>query len=271
MSSGNSTSTPLNGLRVLVTRPAQQQAPLCEAIAGLGGVPVSFPLIEIRPLVSEEAQQRARHHVADLDHYQLLIFVSTNAARFGAELIDVRWPRFPAGVEVLAIGPTTAAEIAQRLDCPVSHAEGGMDSEAILALPRLRRVKGKRIAIFRGQGGRELLADTLRERGARVDYVEVYTRHPAHHEPGALGGVLLTEPGLDALIVTSAESLQTLTALAGEHTRALHLLPLLVPSARVADLAREAGFTDVIDAGGANQAALLAALQELAARTDTES
>ena len=270
MSHGTSDTAPLSGMRVLVTRPAHQQAPLCAAIGELGGVPVSFPLIAIEPVRDEEAQRRARSQVQDLDHYQLLIFVSTNAAHYGAELIDACWPQFPVGVEVMAIGPTTAAELKQRLNCPVSHAEGGMDSEAILALPRLSRVDGERIAIFRGQGGRELLAETLRGRGARVDYIEVYARRPVPRDAGSLDAVL-AEPGLDALIITSAESLATLLAIAGQHTKKLTLLPLLVPSSRVAAQAREAGFARVVDAGGANQAALLGGLQQIAAGADNES
>ncbi|MEX2469926.1 MAG: uroporphyrinogen-III synthase [Pseudohongiellaceae bacterium] len=268
MTTGTIDSTPLHGLRVLITRPTQQQAVLCQAITRLGGVPVSLPLIAISPREEDAAQKILRSQVQALDNYRLLIFVSTNAARFGAELIDEYWPQFPVGVEVMAIGPTTAAELRQRLDCPVTHAESGMDSEAILDLPQLQRVAGERIAIFRGQGGRELLAATLRERGARVDYIEVYTRHPAPQDPGRLGE-LLQDPGLDVVTVTSAEALPHLLTLAGEHRERLGLLPLVVPSARVADLASAAGFARVIDAGGANEAALVRALQEIAAGAKT--
>ncbi len=253
----------LADLKILVTRPEHQAAPLCEAITALGGEPIRFPLLQIEPLAATPA---LRQQIQNLDNYQILIFISTNAATFGARLIDQYWPQFPLGIDVLAIGPTTATTLQETLALDVHTAAGGMHSEAILALPLLQAVADKKVAIFRGQGGRELLASTLRERGAQVDYVEVYRRMPAAHPANALPDHL--SAGLDVIVITSGESLRQLTELAGDNTAALSLIPLLVPSARVADEARTAGFSTVLNAEGADQASMIAALQNFAAGAD---
>lgn len=256
----------LQGLRVLVTRPRAQQAKLAAAIEAAGGEAIAFPLIAIEPISDGKRLALLRQQIQQLDNYQLLIFVSTNAAQFGAELIDAYWPQFPVGVAVLAVGPTTAQEARRQLSCQVEHSPNGMDSEALLALPLLQQVNGKRIAIFRGQGGRELLAETLRSRGAQVDYFEAYQRRPVTYPQQALVNII-RQQRVNVLSVTSGESLSRLRELAGNSQDAI-LLPLVVPSRRIAKVARDMGFTRVYNAEGANNEALLACLQEIAARAD---
>ncbi len=104
-------------------------------------------------------------------------------------------------------------------------------------------VAGKRIVIFRGEGGRELLAETLRQRGATVEYAEVYRR--AVPEAGAeqLQHVL-RKNCIDIVTVTSNEGLQNLLHMAGDACRCRLLrLPLVVISQRTALLAAKLGFT----------------------------
>lgn len=257
----------LANLKVLVTRPAHQAEPLCEAIAALGGLPVRLPLLAIEPLTPDA---RLRTQIQQLDNFNILIFISTNAAVFGAALIDQYWPQFPVGIEVLAIGPTTASTLNEQLDCAAQTSANGMDSEAVLGLDVLNKVDGKRIGIFRGQGGRELLADTLRGRGAQVDYLEVYRRSPVQHDAQEFARLINTD-GVDLITVTSSESLRLIEQLAGDNTARLSLIPLLVPSARIAEQASAAGFSTVLDAGGANQASMIAALQNYAAGADNKA
>jgi uroporphyrinogen-III synthase len=259
----------LQGLRVLVTRPAAQQQALLEAIAAAGGQAISLPLIAIEPIEDNKQQALLRQQIQELDNYRLLIFISSNAARYGGELIDSYWPQFPQGVSVLAVGPATAEEVSRHLDCEVACSRTGMDSEALLALPLLQDVAGARIAIFRGQGGRELLAQTLRERGARVDYIEVYRREAVSYAADAAVN-LITAEDVNVLTVTSGESLKMLRQMLGNNSRLL-LLPLIVPSERIAELALQQGFSQVHNANGANKEALLHCLQKLSAEADNKT
>ncbi|MGS9164769.1 uroporphyrinogen-III synthase, partial [Salmonella enterica subsp. enterica serovar Infantis] len=47
-------------------------------------------------------------------------------------------------------------------------------SEALLQLPELQNIAGNRALILRGNGGRELLGETLTALGAEVSFFECY-------------------------------------------------------------------------------------------------
>ncbi|MNM91617.1 Uroporphyrinogen-III synthase [compost metagenome] len=120
-----------------------------------------------------------------------------------------------------------------------------------------------RVLIMRGEGGRELLAERLREQGVAVDYLELYRRQLPSYPAGELLRRIRAED-LNALAVSSGQGFEHLRQLAAEDWPQVAELPLFVPSPRVAGQAREAGAQRVIDCRGANAAALLAALREAA-------
>jgi uncharacterized protein HemX len=122
----------------------------------------------------------------------------------------------------------------------------GADSEALLALPELQDVAGKRILIVRGEGGRELLADTLRARGAQAEYFECYRRVLPRADTAPL--ISAWDRGeVDAVTLSSSQALDHLVALLG--AARLAAKPLFVNHARVAERAREAGIPERIIAG----------------------
>jgi len=249
-------------LCVLVTRPLGQGQALCEAIESRAGKTVQIPLIEISPLEQAEQIQTLKGRIQNLDNYHILIFISSNAASYGADWINDYWPQFPVGVEVIAIGPTTAETVSSLLGCQVISSDSGMSSEDLLALPVLVDVAEKRIAIVRGLGGRELLAQSLRNRSAQVEYLEVYQRRPIAIQVEDFRREL-TEHSVNVLTITSSESLHNLLDALGDNKAEMSLLPLLVPSQRVAQQARQAGFEKVVNAEGADVAAFIAALESL--------
>lgn len=274
---------PLAACRILVTRPAGQQRELVAAIEAAGGEAISLPLLAIESINDAEAEARLREILSRLQDYDLLIFVSVNAVRFGAGQIAERGVSISPKTTVLAVGTATAREAASLLDCPVHGPTMGSGSESLLELPQLEDVKDRRIAIIRGEGGRELLAAELRRRGAIVDYLEVYRRTPVTDAPGQLRAILSESPP-DIAVITSAETLarwrELLDEIAGpakSHAIALPLKandgavhhpdhwlakPVVVPSQRVAKLAAQHGFTAVIDAGDAGANAIVEALAE---------
>ena len=252
----------LKDLTVLVTRPAGQQQALCNAIDKAGGQSVQLPLLDIVALTDAKHSSIIRSKIQNLDQYQLAIFVSTNAARLGAQWIDTCWPQFPAGLVLMAIGSSTAETLANSLGQPVSDSRGGIDSEDLLSQAEFDDVSGKKVVIFRGKGGRELLAETLRNRGAEVDYIELYERNPVDYTAGHVARVV-SDNGVNALVVTSGESLAALLASVSDNKEEICLLPLLVPSERIARQAIDCGFNRVVNTQGAGEEVIIAALGTL--------
>lgn len=252
----------LSGLTVLITRPLNQADSLRRAIESAGAKTLSLPLIEINRLNDAQAIQELRNKVLQLDSYQSLIFVSNNAVSFGGEVINNYWPQFPIGIEVIAIGPTTAEAASEQLGCEVIQPSSGMTSEDILRLPALSNVSDKKVGIVRGQGGRELLADTLRERGAIVDYLEAYRRTPVDYTSVDFCN-RLQKAGVNVLTVSSGESLDRLTHLLAANGKMLQQFKLLVPSERIGRQAKKAGYEQVKNASGADLLSFVSALGDL--------
>lgn len=252
----------LSGLTVLLTRPAQQSASLAAAIRVSGGEVCELPLIEIDPVTDPAARQIIKSRILDLDQYEAAIFISTNAARLGMEWIDDYWPQLPAGLSAYAVGPGTA-QVLEIFDWPVYCSDRGVTSEDLLALAGLKHVQGQRIALFRGVGGRELIAETLRERGARVDYIELYHRHTPDYSKDVLAD-LVAGSGVNAVVVTSAQILDVLLHAVHNNPEVLQTIPVIVPSERVRQRALDAGLSIVVNAGGAGDEAIIQSLKAVA-------
>jgi uroporphyrinogen-III synthase len=245
---------PLRGAGIVVTRPARQSAGLAREIAALGGNPLIFPAIVILP-PKDEATLRAVQR--DLARYDIAIFVSANAVEYGVG-DPAAWP---AHILTLAPGPGTAAALAQVGIAGVRIPATTMDSEGLLALPELAVVADKRVVIFRGDTGRELLKSALEAGGASVTQVECYRR--ASPQSGAAGLLeAWRERRIDAVTLTSSEGLDNLWAiLDGEGQRYLAATPTFVPHPRIAEQARAFGLSEVILTPAAD-AGLLASLLE---------
>lgn len=257
----------LKGWRVLVTRPAERAAELLAALQARGAETLHIPMLEIAPLREPELAP-ARQRVLDLDRYDALIFISVNAVHYGAELIDSLWPQWPARQRYYAIGAATASALeVLGLNAPAPGAGTGqsMTSEALLAQPSLLSLEHQRIAIVRGLGGRETLAETLRERGAQVDYIECYQRQtPTLDQQDFLNQ--LEDARINAAIINSGESLENLSALLPDR-HWLFQQPVIVPSTRVAALAAKLGYANAIAAQNAGTDATVAALEAVSVAT----
>ncbi|MFO1303903.1 MAG: uroporphyrinogen-III synthase [Burkholderiales bacterium] len=241
---------PLAGVGVIVTRPARQAAGLAAQLAALGATPIVFPAIAILPPADDVSLRRAHEELAS---YDAAIFISGNAAEYGAP------GTWPAHVAAYATGPGTAAALRAVGVPDVAIPETTFDSEGLLALPALADVRGKRIAIFRGEGGREHLASALQARGARVDGIECYRRVRPSSADGLAEALL--HGRAHALTVTSSEGLDNLCALLDPRAlAAMRAIPAFVAHPRIEEHARELGFGAIVT--GAGDAGLVAGLLE---------
>lgn len=242
---------PLEGLHLLVTRPQEQGQRLASTLQALGARTSLVPLLGIETL---DPDQDTRQALLDLDRFEVVVFISRNAARAGLDAIAQYWPQWPIGLQVMAVGRSTAAELEAAGLRVITPAEE--TSEGLLALPELQAVAGKRILIIRGLGGRETLAEHLRQRGARVEYAQVYRRilprEAAPHLEDLLAG-----PPPDVVLLSSGEALAHWQDLAGDKA----MTPaLLVVSARIEEEARAGGATRTILSRGARDADVVEAL-----------
>jgi uroporphyrinogen-III synthase len=214
----------LTGVGVLVTRPADQAGDLVNAIEAEGGSVVLFPTIEIRPLdPAGIALQRAGQRDPDI-----ALFVSANAVRYGLEHAGT--------AKLAAIGPATAAAIEAAGRTVDIRPASGFDSEHLLAEPAFRDVAGAVVRILRGRQGRELVAETLRARGAHVDYLPVYDRRMPDYAPAVIAELETSwrAGAIDVVTVMSVESLTNLVALLTTWCKVrIGLTTLVTPAARV--------------------------------------
>ena len=245
----------------MVTRPAHQAEPFCQMIAAHGGIAQRCPAMAIEASRDQEAIDR---WVQKLDAVNLAIFVSPNAVEYGLREIYRRRADLPSSMHLATVGQKSAQALAQhglRVDvCPAS----GFDSEALLAESALQNMQGQQVLIFRGNGGRDLLGATLKERGAKVDYVEVYRRTlpPVFQQQLAL----LKNGEIDVIAVTSAELLNNLCALIPDDIQAFFLQQaLLTGCERISEKARALGFSgSIITAENPSDEAMLDALKKWA-------
>jgi uroporphyrinogen-III synthase len=246
-------AAPLAGMHIAVTRPPEQATKLTAAITGAGGTVISFPLLDIKGL----DDLRAFHAVVTpLSQFDWAVFISSNAVQYGMPLLQA------AGIsptlQFAAIGPTTAASLQGYGIAEVLTPSERFDSEALLALPALQQMQGQRVLIVRGVGGREVLAETLKQRGAEVVFGECYRRVNPQNSAECLQQAYANGQ-LQGIVVTSSEALRFLLALAGEGDW-LKATPVFVNHARIAEQARESGLI-AFSADQSGDAAMLSLLQ----------
>ncbi|CAE6828089.1 fused uroporphyrinogen-III synthase HemD/membrane protein HemX [Paraburkholderia aspalathi] len=263
---------------VVITRPAGQSNELIAQLAAAGVAVLDFPLIDIAP-VTDEAPLRAA--LASLERYALVVFVSPNAVDHAFARSDAIWPHaLPIGVvgpgSVQALARHGVAAPAYTIISPPSVAEDDtarFDSEGLFAAIDTAlgatSLEGKRVLIVRGDGGREWLADRLREAGAEVETVAAYRRLVPEPSIGGWARVHALLAGAPhAWLLTSSEGVRNLHELAQEHLTAdeitqLKHANLVTPHPRIAQTARALGFDSITVSGAGDERiarALLAAV-----------
>jgi uroporphyrinogen-III synthase len=251
----------LAGASVIVTRPAASAAPLRRGIRALGGVPVGLPGSVLRAAPDRAAIHGALMAARDAD---VAIFVSPAAVEFAFAVLPKL--RFSRATRVCAVGAATARALTRRGIRGVVWPRDRQDSEGLLALPELHSLRGRRVALIGAPGGRELLAQTLRDRHARLAHIEVYRREAPRYSTRQLAA-LEQAPAPLFLLVSSAEALANLRASLPLHLFArLAAGDIVVSSERLAQLARVSLFANVHVAAGPASTDLLNATRAALAR-----
>ncbi len=182
-------SKPLQGMRILITRPKEQSKPLSEGVARLGGIPVEFPTISIEPVAETAELERA---AANVNSYDWLVFTSANGVRHFFEKIvenGIKLSRLSPRIAV--VGPATASVVEEygpkALFAPSAYLTERLASE-------LPEVAGSRILLVRAEGTDARMASILRKKGGIVEEVHPYrvtARKPAR-APKACDAILFT-------------------------------------------------------------------------------
>lgn len=210
-------------VRLLLTRPQAQAGDWARRMAALGVPTAALPLIDIVPVDAAAPIAAAWAALADTD---LAMFVSPNAVEHFFDRRPAAMdgaPAWPGRTWAAVVGPGSARSLAEhgvpasRIVQPPAQAES-LDSEHLW--PELCRVagadwRGRRVLLVRGDGGREWLADRLREAGAEVAAVGVYRRACPQLAPEgrALLRTALSAPDRHVWLFSSSEAIGHLEAL----------------------------------------------------------
>ncbi|MFL9896153.1 fused uroporphyrinogen-III synthase HemD/membrane protein HemX [Paraburkholderia sp. RL17-381-BIF-C] len=253
---------------VVITRPAGQSNELIARLAEVGLATLDFPLIDVAP-VTDDAPLRAA--LSSLERYALVVFVSPNAVDHAFAHSDTIWPHaLPIGVvgpgSVQALARHGVSAPAYNMISPPSGADeeaARFDSEGLFAAIDMAlgatNLEGKRVLIVRGDGGREWLAERLREAGAEVETVAAYRRLVPEPSIGGWARVhelLAGEP--HAWLLTSSEGVRNLHELAQDHLTVdeivqLKRATLVTPHPRIAQTARALGFDSITVSGAGDE------------------
>lgn len=255
------TSTALAGCYVISLRPVGGHATIRRVAAALGGRTLALSPWKLVQRDDRETRTDLRAALAA----GRVLATSPAAVRAAAALQPLRRRR---GQQWFAVGTGTAAAL-RRAGIDHVAAPMRMDSEGLLTLPGLRGLRGSEVGMLTAPGGRGHIAPVLQRRGARVLRADVYERVPITPAPHAVATLrALQAPAW--LLLSSGEALaHLLDALPGAAIVALRRARVVAASARLAQLARERGFTGIVTAASARPRDLLDAAARAAAASRT--
>lgn len=213
---GTDAPRPLDGRRILVTRPGEGAARMGGMLEGLGARAVIAPTIRI---CEPEDWAPLDASIREIQEYDCVIFTSANGPKYLAkrfESLGVDSQTLPAKTPLLAIGPATAAAMERHLRKAPAKVAKRYEAEGVIALLEDEKVSGRRVLLPRAQEGREAIPKALLEMGALVDDVAAYRTTPVGREAlrDAFGEI---EAGkIDMLTFASPSALDSFVKAAGE-------------------------------------------------------
>jgi len=236
---------------VLVTRPAHQSQQLCELLVDAGFKPITFPTIDIVPLPLEHNKKHALENLSTFDY---VLFISANAVHQAAAY-EITWQN--DNTRYIAIGPKTAEVMSGIGITPDFISSKPFSSEQLMSqLPS--KLADKRILIIKGEGGRDFLANELKNKGMLVETLDVYQRcMPVNSAPD------LKHTGVDFITITSKLALKNLALMLRDDfsTMSKHCVFVLF-SERIEQYAKQIGCTHTIVSNNADNDSLVRAIKQ---------
>jgi len=210
---------------IVITRPEHQAGRLIQKLEAAGANIIPFPLLEI---IKPDSAPLVQQQLNNLAPFDTAIFISPNAVTRALTFIDKTQLN---SLKIAAVGRKTALSLRKHGISVDYFPQSLFNSEALLALKPMQQVQQQQIIIFRGQAGRDVLRDTLQQRGAEVTYANVYARRCPVDDIELLKQHYYQHK-LDIIVLTSGASLQSLLRLANNELW-LTQIPLLVGSQRI--------------------------------------
>ncbi len=211
--------TKLAGKQIVITRPIKQSAHVKKLLEEQQADVILFPVIEI--------QASSYNLPSDIGSFDWFIFISPNAVKYGLKALD---DADISAKTIAAIGKKTAEKLEQKGIQVNIVPKNNFNTESFLELSETQAIEAKRVLIFRGNGGRELLASSLQQRGAHVEYAEVYQRVRPQNDTKILK-YLWQQQLIDMLVITSSEGLYNLYSMIKDDW--IKHVPLLLGSPRI--------------------------------------
>jgi uroporphyrinogen III methyltransferase/synthase len=224
---------PLFGVRVVVTRARAQASGLAATLAALGADVIELPAIRIVPRIDSDA---VRDAIGAVHSYALICLTSPNGVRLLFDALDAAGldARALANATVAAIGPGTAAALAQRGIRADVVPERSVAEALVESLAGVD-VAGRPVLVARAAEARDVLPEALRERGAKVDVVALYETVAEDPDPEVVDAAR----SADYVTFTSSSTVRNFAAAVGdrfpERARIVSIGPV------TSDAAREAG------------------------------
>jgi len=248
----------LDGAGVLITRPLEQSIGMEAMVTTRGGVAYVFPSLEINLADTDTLH-------ASLDRVQagdVLIFVSTNAVRGVFHEVGEELRHNLASALIAAVGERTQAALAaENLFVAIAPKRKQQNSEGLLHHPLLQDLAGRHVYIVRGQTGREILRETLIERGAQLEYVQAYSRNIPRSYNNASVIKALNTGRIQFVMLTSFAAFENLRLMLGsEADTLLKNTQLVVPGKRIAQKIRDLYPFLIHEADNASDKEMLGAL-----------
>jgi uroporphyrinogen-III synthase len=228
-------SNSLNGLRILNTRPQNQGMVLSQLIHKAGGIAIACPTLEIK-----ECPNNWIHELPDLNEVDHAIFISANAVEYCFKELDKNKRQWPKHIYVIAIGQGTAKTL-QHYQIRVNSIPSVPDSEHVLALLNEHQLQHKKVLLFKGEGGRTVIEEGLRQKQAKLSIFSVYQRIMPSIDYHYINS-LWRNDAVDIILLTSEQSIQNLFKLFSREAHPwLQNKPCLVISERLAKAASLVG------------------------------